>query len=263
MALPGRHTRGEGFTLIELLVVIGIIAILASMLLPALSRAKVRAQGIGCANNTRQLALALDLYSDDHSDLLVNNHGVPETLQQRQSWVNNIQDWLRSEGNTNLALLTSGKLAPYLNNNVGVFKCPSDHSMAENGPRIRSVSLNSLVGNPGELTNRFNPQLVQFYKITDISHPAMIYTFLDEHPDTINDGFFMNRWDEYRWGNLPGSYHYGAGTLSFADGHVETHKWARPETCRPPDKGATAGVFDAQPATDFEWMRQRTSVPRR
>jgi prepilin-type N-terminal cleavage/methylation domain-containing protein/prepilin-type processing-associated H-X9-DG protein len=263
MALLGRKRGRTGFTLIELLVVIGIIAILASMLLPALSKAKVRAQATGCTSNIRQLSVALTLYPDDHADRLVNNHGVPETLQRRQSWVNNIQDWLRSDGNTNLSLLTSGKLAPYLNHNTGVFRCPSDHSIAENGPRIRSVSLNSLVGDPGELTNRFNPQLVQFLKTTDIPNPAAIYFFLDEHPDTINDGFFMNRWDDYRWGNLPGSYHSGACTLSFADGHVETHRWLRPETCKAPDKGATAGVFDAQPATDFEWLRQRTSVARR
>lgn len=263
MASPGNTSWSRAFTLVELLVVIGVIALLAAMLLPALSKAKIRAQSINCASNVRQLSLALNLYADDNGDQLINNHGVPETLQRQQSWVNNIQDWLRSEGNTNLNQLVSGKLSPYLNHNVGVFKCPSDRSLAENGPRIRSVALNSLIGNPGELTNRFNPQLVQFYKISDLSRPATVYCFLDEHPDTINDGFFMNRWDEYRWGNLPGSYHAQACTLSFGDGHVETHRWQLLETCKPPDRGATAGVFDAKPASDFEWLRQRSSIPRR
>jgi prepilin-type processing-associated H-X9-DG protein len=84
-----------------------------------------------------------------------------------------------------------------------------------------------------ELTNRFNPQLVQFFKLADTPDPSHIYVFLDEHPDTLNDGFFVNRWDEFLWGNLPGSYHNGAANLSFADGHVETHRWVLGDTRRP------------------------------
>ena len=125
------------------------------------------------------------------------------------------------------------------NQAVAVFKCPSDQSVAQNGPRIRSMSMNSMVGDPGELTNRFNPQLVQFFRLASIPIPANIYVFLDEHPDTINDGFFMNRWDEYRWGNLPASYHNGAANLSFADGHVESHRWVLGDTRRPAKNGGT------------------------
>jgi len=152
-----RKAARHGFTLIELLVVIAIVAVLAALLLPALAMAKARAQGIGCANNIKQLSLAWLLYADENSDLLVNNHGIPETLKRRQNWVNGVEDWGNSDGNTNLATLTSGKLAPYLAANTAVFKCPSDRSVADNGPRLRSMSLNSLVGDPGELTNRFNP----------------------------------------------------------------------------------------------------------
>jgi prepilin-type N-terminal cleavage/methylation domain-containing protein/prepilin-type processing-associated H-X9-DG protein len=254
--------RERGMTLIEVLVVIAIIGVLASLLLPTLGRAKAKGHGAACAHNIGQLALALALYTDENLDLLVNNHGIQETLRTRQSWANNVMDWRSSDGNTNLVSLASSKLAPYLSGATAVFKCPADRSLADNGPRIRSMSMNSLVGDPGELTNRFNPQLVQFFRMATIPNPAQIYVFLDEHPDTINDGFFMNRWDETRWGNLPGSYHDGAANLSFADGHVESHRWVLGETKRPAQEGGAGGTFEAAPRTDFDWLKERSSVPK-
>ncbi len=257
-----RKKNRRGFTLIEVLVVVGIIALLAVLLLPALGNAKAKAQEVTCANNIKQLSLAWTLYADENLDLLVNNHGIQETLRTRQNWVNNVEDWLTSDGNTNLATLTSGKLAPQIAQATAVFKCPSDHSVAENGPRIRSLSLNSMTGDPGELTNRFNPQFVQFFHLADIPSPVSIYVFLDEHPDTINDGFFMNRWEEPRWGNLPASYHNGAANLSFADGHVERHRWVLEDTRRPAVHGGASGTFEASPRTDFDWLKERSSVPK-
>jgi prepilin-type N-terminal cleavage/methylation domain-containing protein/prepilin-type processing-associated H-X9-DG protein len=248
----------RAFTLIELLVVIAIIAIIAALLLPALAKAKARAHRIACMNGIQQLVQATVIYADENQDFLVNNHGITETLVRKQNWVNNVENMLDSEGNTNLALLTTGKLAPYLGQSTAVFKCPSDRSIAQNGPRIRSISMNSLVGDPGELTNRFNPQLVQFFRWAEIPDPSAIYVFLDEHPDTINDGFFMNRWDVYTWGNLPASYHDGGANLSFADGHIETHRWVSEDTRRPP--GGATGTFPVGGKADFDWLRDHSSV---
>ena len=250
--------RAVGFTLVELLVVIAIIAVLAALLLPVLAAAKAKAEASTCANNLKQLSLAWVLYAGDNADLLVNNHGVPETLARRQTWANNVEDWLASDDNTNLALLSDAKLGPYANRNPRIFKCPSDRVPAPNGERIRSLSMNAQVGNPGELTNRFNPLYVQFFQLADIHSPSGIFVFLDEHADTINDGFFVNVLEESAWGNLPASYHQGAANFSFADGHLESHRWVVPATIRPVLK-TRFPAFPATPANDFDWVKARTS----
>jgi prepilin-type N-terminal cleavage/methylation domain-containing protein/prepilin-type processing-associated H-X9-DG protein len=252
--------KSSAFSLVELLVVIAIIAILAGLLLPVFTDSKSKAEGMMCGNNIRQLSIAWLLYADENTDLLVNNHGVPETLARRQTWANNVEDWVDGDDNTNLVYLTDSKLGPYANRSAKIYKCPADREPAANGQRIRSMSMNAMVGNPGELTNRFNPLYVQFYKTAEVRQPSGIFVFLDEHCDTLNDGFFVNRLEDYAWGNVPGSYHNGGVNLSFADGHFESHRWQVPDTVRPARQGAARGGFPANPRTDFDWLKARTSV---
>jgi prepilin-type N-terminal cleavage/methylation domain-containing protein/prepilin-type processing-associated H-X9-DG protein len=258
---PSR-TSPKAFTLIELLVVIAIIAILAGMLLPALSRAKGKAQGIACMNNVKQLTLGWGLYVDDNDDLCVNNHGIGQTKADRNNWVNNVLSWDAVDDNTNSVLVTEALLGVYVGNSVPVFKCPSDKANAANGPRVRSYSMNSLVGDPGELVDQFNPTLKQFFRTAEVGNPSGVFLFLDEHPDTLNDGFFMNRLDDYEWGNLPSSFHNNGANLSFLDGHAESHKWlvgGEAGTIRPGVQGGVGGSFPASPGTDYDWLKERTS----
>lgn len=260
--MSGNHQPAprQAFTLIELLVVISIIAILASMLLPALSKAKANAQSKVCMNQMRQLSMAWSLYTDDHDDLLVTNHGRDETREKRANWANNVLSWDASEENINTTYLTEALLGPYVSKSYKVYKCPSDRSVAANGPRTRSYSMNHLVGDPGVLLDEFNPTYQQFQKSVQITIPSAIFVFLEEHPDTINDGYFMNRFNEYKWGNLPASYHSESANMSFADGHVEAHRWRVESTLRPPVQGAVGSNLSANPPEDWDWVVRHSST---
>ncbi len=286
MSKFANKARRPGFTLIELLVVIAIIAILAALLLPALSKARGRAEGIYCLNNTRQLTLAWQIYADNFNGLLPYNLGmVGSSFRTNLNWANNVMTWDLSPDNTNTATLTDASLGAYVNHATSIYRCPSDHALSSVqraagwDSRIRSYSMNAMVGNAGAFStngvNVNNPTYTQFFNITQIPRPSDIFVFLDEHPDSIDDGYFLDKDAAVTYGNynhggaewldLPASYHNNSTAFSFADGSASLHHWLKSSTIRPPvPNGANLPIqIPAKPAdeqADFDWVLGHMSI---
>jgi prepilin-type N-terminal cleavage/methylation domain-containing protein/prepilin-type processing-associated H-X9-DG protein len=232
MNLPAMNPRGWAFTLIELLVVIAIIAILAALLLPVLSRAKATAKGAQCMNNHRQLILAWSMYSHDNND----------QLPALEDWV--VGDMTDPFDATNVSLLLDPQLSALARYVTipGIYKCPGDRS-----DFVRSVSMNNRMNHmwPGGWLYGGGDLYQNFSTLQQIRNPVEIFVILDERSDTINDAAFcvdmsntgkmdgIGASNPYWMIDYPASYHNGSGRFSFADGHVEGHRWLEPTTLVP------------------------------
>lgn len=265
----------RAFTLVELLVVIAVIAILAGMLLPALSKARLKAQSAGCLSNLKQLQMCWQMYVDDNNDNLPHNVAMnPSDLESRGSWTADTSSWLHGNAWTDstLANIQTGVLFRY-NSSPGIYRCPSDKSTVRDQGRqlrTRSVSMSMYMNwRPDPAEPEYS---TCWHRSSQIQNPgpSRAAVFIDENEKSIQQAAFgINAPDSLRlfgstlwtWVSFPATRHGRAGTLSFADGHAELWRWLEPNTFQIAGLNEWTVMKPAVPNTDRDLSRFFKVVP--
>jgi len=285
MFFPSRNSRSRGFTLIELLVVIAIIAILAGMLLPALAKAKRKAQSISCLSNTRQMILAANLYAGDNNDAWPANNpgdGTVNLVNPPANYKPTV--WVQGRDGSNLTDEETARgmvsekvsLLPKYMKDKETFRCPGDKELLRRGnksfPRPRNYSMNTFVGwDEAPYHNEPGANYKIFTKTGSTSRPSDFFVYGEVHPYSICRPQFGVHPDTTRFYHIPGNFHGPLSNFSFADGHAETHKWRsakfnnpnRPESDESFWHGSHNGTLpnttSAEVKPDFDWLSQHTT----
>jgi len=251
----GLNSR-RGFTLIELLVVIAIIAILAALLLPALSLGKENARRAVCLNNQKQLDLAWQMYADEHKGQMASNDwdlrfgNVPES--PTNSWV------MGDAGlDADPATITGGTIYPYVRS-IQVYRCPANRSLVlgTSIPILRTYSLSCYMGGPPADTTEFGLQ--PLHQTGQIRNPTKALTFVEEDDASIDDGHFLYSATVNNWYNIPSWAHRNGTTLVFADGHGEYWRW---QSARPMTTYFTSGSALTDPLALADVARMQKTAP--
>lgn len=251
----------RAFTLIELVVVIGILCLLASFMLPALARAKIKSPDAGCLSNLRQMQLGSTMYRDDNNDFLMPNSPAGEA-----GWVRNTEDWHQAPANTNVVYYASSLLWPYVNRDIAVYRCPADFKPSDNGYRIRSYSMNGQMGlSPTDPSGSYNSGWRIYQKGSDLTcpTPANAFVFCDESMYSLNDGYLQIEANSPGFPDVPAAYHAGGCGFSFADGHAEIHRWQGPNLVAVPYTYNVVNNGVILPSSvrdpDWPWLRQHAT----
>jgi prepilin-type processing-associated H-X9-DG protein/prepilin-type N-terminal cleavage/methylation domain-containing protein len=259
--------RTRAFTLVELLVVVGIVAVLASLLLPVLSKARSRAITTACLNNLKQLQICWLMYPMDHADLLVPNNYAVAVPGSSISLTDAGVSWCLGSArkDTTTTNIENGLLFSY-NTSVGIYRCPADQSTIEDDTgnllpqlRTRSYNMSQSVNGYPEFDPTMRDYIPSFKRLTQIEAPDPTHclVFIDEHADAMYDALFGMPTDFYdgsqTWWDMPANRHSQGGNLSFADGHVERWKWMVPKIFH--------GWVQPVPAEEMpDWLRIKATI---
>jgi prepilin-type processing-associated H-X9-DG protein len=260
----GAEPKEQGFTFTELVVVLAVIMFGLLMLLPAMGNTQTSTRALQCLNNLRQMQVGAQAYADDSNGVLLPNAPVGTS---GPAWcnANMTENWGFANANTNPAAYLGCALAPYIGNHIELYKCPGDVVPSDNGQRLRSYSMNGMMGTSTD----YNSGLYRIYqKVTDLVGgvtPAKALVFMEENICSLNDGYMQPNLNNADWPDVPGSYHNGAMGASFADGHTELHQWVTSSLLLPVRPHWTAYHVSAVGGAsnpDYIWFKAHISERR-